>query len=68
MEKALKFTDREMDIINGLVKGSSNEKIGNELFLSGHTVKSHLENIYQKINVHNRVQLVVYLFKNGIIT
>ena len=47
--------------------GKSNKEIGEELFISFHTVKAHLENIYDKIQVHNRIQLVVYTFKNKII-
>lgn len=67
MEKDLKFTSRELDILNCIIKGTSNQEIGKELFMSVHTVKSHLEAIYQKFGVNNRVQLVVYAFKNKII-
>ena len=66
-EKRLKITARELDIINVLAKGYSNDEIGKELFMSVHTVKSHLESIYQKFGVKNRVQLIVYAFKNRLI-
>lgn len=50
------LTHREMEIISLLGAGASNPKIAEQLFVSEHTVKSHLYNIFRKIKVHNRVQ------------
>ena len=67
MNNLVEFTDRELEIIRKVSLGKSNKEIGEELFISFHTVKAHLENIYNKISVHNRIQLIVYAFKNKII-
>ena len=67
MKKDLNLTPRELDIINCLANGASNEEIAKDLFLSVHTVKSYFEAMYQKYGVKNRVQLIVYAFKNKII-
>ncbi|WP_163576377.1 LuxR C-terminal-related transcriptional regulator [Halomonas faecis] len=50
------LTHRELEIIGLLGSGASNAEIANQLFVSEHTVKSHLYNIFRKINVHNRIQ------------
>lgn len=60
-----KLTSREEQIANLLVKGMSNKEIADELFISVHTVKANLENIYFKFEIHNRVQLAIYLVKNN---
>ncbi|RCV90616.1 LuxR C-terminal-related transcriptional regulator [Billgrantia montanilacus] len=52
------LTQRELEIIGLLGSGASNTEIANRLFVSEHTVKSHLYNIFRKINVHNRLQAV----------
>lgn len=67
MKKIIYFTPREIDIINGISKGLTNKQIGATLFISTHTVKAHLEKMFEKAEVHNRIQLVVYAFKNNII-
>lgn len=58
------LTNREMEIISLLSSGSSNQQIANKLFLSEHTVKSHLYNIFRKINVHNRIQALNWIHQN----
>lgn len=50
------LTNRELEIISLLSSGSSNTEIADQLFVSEHTVKSHLYNIFKKIKVHNRIQ------------
>ncbi|TFH87561.1 DNA-binding response regulator [Billgrantia azerbaijanica] len=52
------LTHREMEIIALLGTGASNSEIAEQLFVSEHTVKSHLYNVFRKINVHNRLQAV----------
>lgn len=52
------LTQRELEIIAMLGTGASNTRIAEQLFVSEHTVKSHLYNIFRKIEVHNRVQAV----------
>lgn len=58
------LTNREMEIISLLSNGSSNQQIAEKLFVSEHTVKSHLYNIFRKINVHNRIQALNWIHQN----
>ena len=58
------LTNREMEIISLLSVGSSNQQIADKLFVSEHTVKSHLYNIFRKINVHNRIQALNWIHQN----
>lgn len=51
------ITAREQEIIDRIIKGKTNEEIGDELFISTKTVKNNISNIYKKMGVNNRVQL-----------
>lgn len=60
-EYRFKFTKREADIIDGVLQGKSNTQIGSSLNLSGNTVKTHLQKIFQKTGVSTRAELVYIL-------
>ncbi|MTI89088.1 MAG: response regulator transcription factor [Balneolaceae bacterium] len=68
-EKALaeKFsiTKREMDILNGIVKDLTEHQIADNLFISPHTVRTHIKNIYKKLHVHSRASAVKIALQNG---
>jgi len=51
------ISKREQEIIVLMLKGKSNRDIEKELFISLHTVKNHIYNIYQKLGVKNRLQI-----------
>ena len=53
------FTLREKEIMDLVVKGLTNIEIASNLTVSRHTVKAHLEHIYSKLGVHNRLQAVL---------
>ncbi|ODQ00403.1 MULTISPECIES: LuxR C-terminal-related transcriptional regulator [Salinivibrio] len=63
-EQAIVLTNREQEILRHLVTGASNQDIANALAVSEHTVKSHLYNVFKKINVKNRVQAVFWAKNN----
>ncbi len=52
-----KITQREREVILLLLRGKRTKDIKKELFISYHTVKNHIHNIYQKLNVQNRLQV-----------
>ncbi|MDY3240628.1 MAG: helix-turn-helix transcriptional regulator [Anaerovoracaceae bacterium] len=52
------FTEREADVYRLVIDGCSNEEIACQLNVSIHTVKKHLQNMYQKMGIKNRVQLL----------
>ena len=56
--KEFALTRREQQIFMFVLDGKSNKEIENELYISYKTVKAHLYNIYKKLNVQNRLQLM----------
>lgn len=57
------LTAREREILLRIAAGSSNQEIGEDLFISLHTVKSHIYNIFKKIDVPNRLQAALWVAK-----
>lgn len=53
-----KLTAREKEIVGRLVKGWSNKQIGHDLNIDFRTVRVHLANIYPKLGVHNRYEVI----------
>ncbi len=58
------LTRREQQIITFLSMGASNQQIAEQLFVSENTVKTHLHNIFKKIDVKNRVQALIWAKEN----
>lgn len=72
VEKALKdreedglgrLTEREMDVFVELSKGLTNSQIGNNLYIAEGTAKKHISNILNKLNMTNRMEVLVYANK-----
>ncbi|MGA3245798.1 MAG: response regulator transcription factor [Bacteroidota bacterium] len=61
------LTDREKEILQLLTDGFSKQRIADKLFLSYHTVDSHLRNIYQKLHVQNRTSAVAKSLKEHLL-
>ncbi|WP_458411841.1 response regulator [Schinkia sp. CFF1] len=59
------LTRRECEVLQMLADGKSNRNIGEALYISEKTVKNHVSNILQKMNVNDRTQAVVVAIKNG---
>ncbi|MDY6795656.1 MAG: response regulator transcription factor [Actinomycetota bacterium] len=61
------LTDREYDVIRLVTKGYSNKAMARDLCITVSTVKTHLRNIYRKLEVEDRAQAIIKAIKEGII-
>lgn len=61
------LTPREYDVLLCVAQGMTNKQIGEQLLISEHTVRNHLCNIYQKLNVKNRLQVAIYGVVHGLV-
>ena len=52
------LSERELEVFDELSKGKSNKEIADSLFVSTNTIKTHLKNIFEKLDVKNRIQAV----------
>jgi len=62
------LSERETEVLNLVAKGASNKEIAAELFISEHTVKTHLHNIMRKLRVANRSQVAAYAVQTSLET
>jgi DNA-binding NarL/FixJ family response regulator len=60
------LTERELDVFRLIARGLSNTEIGQELYISDTTVKTHITHILQKLNLRDRVQAVVLAYETGV--
>jgi len=60
------LTFREHEVLRCLANGLSNREIGDELFISDMTVKTHVYNIFRKLNVGQRLKAAVWAVKQGL--
>ena len=63
----ISLTSREVEILEQISKGLNYNQIGENLFISPKTVRKHIENIYQKLQVHSKLEAVQKAIKNRII-
>jgi DNA-binding NarL/FixJ family response regulator len=61
------LTDREQEVLIGLVEGLSNKEIAEKLFISDKTVKIHVSKIFKKLEVKSRSQAVIYAVQNQLV-
>ena len=59
------LTSREEDVLDLLTQGNNYKCIAKKLFISETTVKTHVNNIFQKLQVNDRTQAVLYALNNG---
>src|SRR4051812_13307745 len=66
-ESMAELTARELEVLKLVARGLSNRQIGESLFLSDATVKTHLAHVYAKLSVRDRVQAVVLAYETGLV-
>ena len=67
-DEVSELTPRERDTMLLLARGQSNAQIAAELFVSEHTVKTHVGNIFAKLGLRDRSHAVIYAYEHGLIT
>jgi len=66
-KEEIKLTIREIDVLEQLSKGLSYNAVAENLILSTGTIRKHIENIYRKLQVHNKLEAVQKAKRNNII-
>jgi ligand-binding sensor domain-containing protein/DNA-binding CsgD family transcriptional regulator len=59
------LTAREQEVLRLILRGASNKDIQEKLFISASTVRNHISNIYQKLDVRNRLELINLIGKDA---
>jgi DNA-binding NarL/FixJ family response regulator len=61
------LTEREIEVMRLIAKGKTNSEIAADLFVGETTVKTHISNLFAKLDLRDRVQAVVYAYESGLI-
>ena len=61
------LTTREVEILKLLAAGMANKQIAYRLNISEKTVRNHVSNMYQKLNIYDRSQAVLYAVRKGLV-
>ncbi|GAA1435364.1 response regulator transcription factor [Mycobacterium cookii] len=64
---ALKLTERELEVLRLVAKGLNNREVAKELFISENTVKNHVRNILEKLQLHSRMEAVMYAMREKLL-
>ena len=64
---APRLTDRELEVLRLVARGMNNREIAKELYISENTVKNHIRNILEKLQLHSRMEAVVYAVREKIL-
>jgi DNA-binding NarL/FixJ family response regulator len=64
---APRLTDRELEVLNLVARGLNNREIARDLFISENTVKNHVRNILEKLQLHSRMEAVMYAVREKLL-
>jgi len=64
---APRLTDREIEVLKLVARGMNNRDIAKELFISENTVKNHVRNILEKLQIHSRMEAVMIAVRENLI-
>lgn len=67
LETTESLTQREIEVLELVVQGKTNQEIAESLIISESTVKNHLRNILGKLHLRNRIQAAVYAVREGLV-
>ena len=62
-----RLTDRELEVLNLVAQGLNNRDIAKRLFISENTVKNHVRNILEKLQLHSRMEAVMYAVREKLL-
>lgn len=64
---APRLTEREMEVLRLVARGLNNRDIAKQLYISENTVKNHVRNILEKLQLHSRMEAVVYAVRERLL-
>jgi DNA-binding NarL/FixJ family response regulator len=64
---APRLTDRELEVLNLVARGLNNREIARDLYISENTVKNHVRNILEKLQLHSRMEAVMYAVREKLL-
>jgi DNA-binding NarL/FixJ family response regulator len=64
---APRLTERELEVLRLVARGMNNRDIARQLFISENTVKNHIRNILEKLQLHSRMEAVVYAVREKLL-
>ncbi|MCA1716481.1 MAG: response regulator transcription factor [Actinobacteria bacterium] len=62
------LTEREVEVLKLIARGKANKQIARELFVAMSTIKTHVNNLYRKLNVTSRTQAALYAARIGLVS
>ena len=64
---ALRLTERELEVLRLVARGMNNREIAKDLYISENTVKNHVRNILEKLQLHSRMEAVMYAVREKLL-
>jgi len=66
-DKVAKLTDRELEVVALVGEGLKNKQIAERLYISETTVRHHLSSIFEKVGVGDRLELLIFAYRRGLV-